>query len=600
MINNWRWLAWMLVFAIVTGCFANGRAVKAEGEGNISFSTGPFLSDSDSVVSFMTDGKGRLEGALGVGGPKVDQLSPRGRFYVTTEDALQGVTVTPTPEPTKEPTPTPEPTEEPTPTPEPTKEPTPTPEPTEEPTPTPEPTEEPTPTPELTEEPTATPELTEEPKPTPEPTEEPGKIEMVALKNQVSRVLHKETETTVEKGSYIKRADIAAVLAAEVKDAQGQVLYHVEPDIKGSQGSLVICVSEESYKEAGTDKKENLHMWYQQDGQDSGIYYLGRFDTQWEFRITYNADKGIMPAQYPKQFTAGKGLPEAYMPVPVKEGYLFGGWYSGRTRYAGIAASASEDLKLTAKWYAITLSCGSGNGYVAMGETLSLNAAVDDSIKKDCRFVWNHAGEEHTGAKVSFAVSETGEQTYRCTVSYGVYSQTAQITVYSYNSNISIILNKKKGTADIFGRETPLEAISLVRKADRKYITVNKDGTIKAKKYVKSSQISLQVNGQTLRVTVRVQLPTPKVKVKKGKVTAYAIGRYRRFKLVYSNIKGASKVAAYYSKKKNGKYRKGGKSMNKRHGASVSIPAGSKYYIKIAAFYGKVKSPQSEIVRLKG
>lgn len=59
--------------------------------------------------------------------------------------------VSPTPEPTEEPTetPTPEPTEEPTP--EPTEEPTeePTPEPTEEPTeaPTPEPTEEPTPVP---------------------------------------------------------------------------------------------------------------------------------------------------------------------------------------------------------------------------------------------------------------------------------------------------------------------------------------------------------------------------------------------------------------------------------------------------------------------
>lgn len=81
-------------------------------------------------------------------------------------DALRG-TITPGVTRTPLPSITPEPTSEPEPSSEPTKEPTPTSEPTKEPEPSPEPTKEPTPLP--------TPEPTKEPEPSPTPTNVPTK-----------------------------------------------------------------------------------------------------------------------------------------------------------------------------------------------------------------------------------------------------------------------------------------------------------------------------------------------------------------------------------------------------------------------------------------
>lgn len=167
---------------------------------------------------------------------------------------------------------------------------------------------------------------------------------------------------------------------------------------------------------------------------------------------------------------------------------------------------------------------------------------------------------------------------------------------------------KLYGTIDskaIFGKKVSLESISIEKKY-RKFFKINKKkGTIKAKKYVKKCKAVLKVKGKeniliSITIQIQVKLPKPKIELKRGKVTSYAVGKYRRFKLVYKNIKSADRIVSYYSKKKNKGYKKGGKNQNRKKGASVSIRKGSIYYFKVVAYYGKAKSPQSIVVTLKG
>ena len=133
-------------------------------------------------------------------------------FYSTVEQVTIYVTPTPepSPEPTEEPTPTPEadPTEEPTPTP--------TPESTEEPTPTPTAT----PTPETTEEPTPTPTPTPTPEPTeaPTPTPTPAPIPTVVNQPVYRAVVRVNTYLNLREGPSTSSRSLAALRnGADVK-----------------------------------------------------------------------------------------------------------------------------------------------------------------------------------------------------------------------------------------------------------------------------------------------------------------------------------------------------------------------------------------------
>ena len=64
-------------------------------------------------------------------------------------------------------------------------------------------------------------------------------------------------------------------------------------------------------------------------------------------KITFNADGGQV-VNAPTEYVEGIGIDT--LPVAVKEGYIFLGWYNGDKKYELISESEKEDIILTAKW----------------------------------------------------------------------------------------------------------------------------------------------------------------------------------------------------------------------------------------------------------
>ncbi len=390
-----------------------------------------------------------------------------------------------------------------------------------------------------------------------------------------------------------------------------KVKYKVTFDTQGGnpvEGLVIEVEGGEKVEkpDAPTREWHSFKGWYTKEGSefdfgkaienDVTIYAKWeKVSQKVEYTITYDPEGGSMPPNYIKQYETGKGLEEKAMPVPSREGYLFGGWYSDKGRLTGIPLSMAENLKLKAKWYAVSITCDQNRKYVAKGTVLTLGVEIDSSIKEQCKFIWSNGRSEKEGATVVYEVEGVGVQNYVCKVIYGSYSHSTEITFNGYKEKVDITLYKTKSTKDIFGKKVPLETLAFAKnkKKNKKYLTLNKKkGTIKVKKYVKSVKLTLKVEGQKIMVTVSVKLPKPKINIKKIKNIYRG---YDSYKLTYSNIKGADRIVLYYSRKKNKGYKKGGKRQNSKKGVKVSIPKSSKYkyYYKVVAYYGKTKSPQS-------
>lgn len=139
-----------------------------------------------------------------------------------------------------------------------------------------------------------------------------------------------------------------------------------------------------------------------------------------------------------------------------------------------------------------------------------------------------------------------------------------------------------------------------IEKKYTKHVKINqKKGTMEGKKYFKKAKVTLTINGKKVDVTVKTVIPAPKIKPKKKGLTAYVVGVYLRYKLNYTYLKGATKVVAEYSSKKNRGFKKCGSAQNKLKGASASVRKGTKLYLRVTVYYGKVKSPVSGVVLLK-
>lgn len=236
------------------------------------------------------------------------------------------------------------------------------------------------------------------------------------------------------------------------------------------------------------------------------------------YTITLNANGGIL-SQKKITFTADQ-MSKVKLPTPKKKGFLFIGWYQGKTRVSQI--TKANNISLKAQW-------------------------IKSTIK------------------------------------------------LTYQSTIKCV-SKLKLSSDV-----KLEKIKIEKKY-KKYITVNKKKmTMKGTKYVKKAVATVTIDGEEFKVTVKMKLPKPKVKiVKSGKPIAYAIGIYRTFKLSYKYAHGAKKAVAEYSSKEKKGYKKCGQVLNKLNGGSASVRKGTKIYMRVTIYYGKKASKTSEPICLKG
>lgn len=141
-----------------------------------------------------------------------------------------------------------------------------------------------------------------------------------------------------------------------------------------------------------------------------------------------------------------------------------------------------------------------------------------------------------------------------------------------------------------------------IEKKYTKHVKINpKKGTMEGKKYFKKAKVTLTINGKKVDVTVKRLSPKPKVKiVKAGKRIPYVIGIYRTFKLSYKYESGATRAVAEYSYKKKRGFKKCVKALNTLKGGSVSVKKGRTVYFRVTIYYGKWKSPKSELTVLKG
>lgn len=98
-----------------------------------------------------------------------------------------------------------------------------------------------------------------------------------------------------------------------------------------------------------------------------------------------------------------------------------------------------------------------------------------------------------------------------------------------------------------------------------------------------------------------MKLPEAKIKIKKaGKRRRYVIGVYRTYELAYAYKPGATGAVAEYSYKKEGKYKKCVKALNRLKGGSVSVKKGRTVYMRVKIYYGKNDYSKSKPKPLKG
>lgn len=144
-----------------------------------------------------------------------------------------------------------------------------------------------------------------------------------------------------------------------------------------------------------------------------------------------------------------------------------------------------------------------------------------------------------------------------------------------------------------------------IEKKYKKFVRINnKKKTLKGKKkkYFKKAKLTLKIDGKNVEgVVLKMKLPEAKIKIKKaGKRRRYVIGVYRTYELAYAYKPGATGAVAEYSYKKEGKYKKCVKALNRLKGGSVSVKKGRTVYMRVKIYYGKNDYSKSKPKPLKG
>lgn len=232
---------------------------------------------------------------------------------------------------------------------------------------------------------------------------------------------------------------------------------------------------------------------------------------------------------------------------------------------------------------------------------LKLQIIVENADKSVLQYQWYCNGKKVDGDSdtLSIKVSKKGTMTYTCDIYNKATKETKKAAgswkITGYNAKVSITFKKTKKIKDIFGKELKLSKITVPKKAKKALAVDAKKGTIKVKKYCKNVKVTLVTkDGKSIEIAVSTVYPRPKVQViADKKLTTYIEGKYRLNKLKAKNVKGASKVVFEFSKKKN----KGYKKTSLRN---VNVKQGTSYFIRIIAYYGKVKTPYSKPVKIKG
>lgn len=238
--------------------------------------------------------------------------------------------------------------------------------------------------------------------------------------------------------------------------------------------------------------------------------------------------------------------------------------------------------------------------YTAVGQTVNFKVDVQKSSEVSLEYQWYCDGQRISGstAELSVKVLKKGRHEYTCDVLYKASGKqikdAGKWSIIGYDTKVTVLYKKTAYIKKIFGNAGAVSKISLFKK-NKKKITVNaKKGTIKVKQYCKNVKMILTMdNGQVITVVISTSYPMPKLKAKKGALKSYVEGKYRTFYMKVSNVKGASKVRFQYSRKKNKGYK--GTKMKK-----FLVKKGSVYYIRAVAYYGKIRSPYSKAVKIKG
>lgn len=156
--------------------------------------------------------------------------------------------------------------------------------------------------------------------------------------------------------------------------------------------------------------------WYYQDGRkfsstdkmpDKDIKLTAKW-RGFEYMILFDAKKGTMPGEDTMYASCGDKIGK--LPVPVRKGYEFTGWYTksnGKgTRYTADSEMPEKDLTLYAGWkkitqYATAVKFNAKSVTVGVGESVALNAVTTPVLTLD-KLTWSS-----TNTKIA-AVSDKG------------------------------------------------------------------------------------------------------------------------------------------------------------------------------------------------
>lgn len=156
--------------------------------------------------------------------------------------------------------------------------------------------------------------------------------------------------------------------------------------------------------------------WYYQDGRkfsstdkmpDKDIMLTAKW-RGFEYMILFDAKKGTMPGEDTMYASCGDKIGK--LPVPVRKGYEFTGWYTksnGKgTKYTADSEMPEKDLTLYAGWkkitqYATAVKFNAKSVTVGVGESVALNAVTTPVLTLD-KLTWSS-----TNTKVA-TVSEKG------------------------------------------------------------------------------------------------------------------------------------------------------------------------------------------------
>lgn len=156
--------------------------------------------------------------------------------------------------------------------------------------------------------------------------------------------------------------------------------------------------------------------WYYQDGKkfsstdkmpDKDIKLTAKW-RGFEYMILFDAKKGTMPGEDTMYASCGDKIGK--LPVPVRKGYEFTGWYTksnGKgTKYTADSEMPEKDLTLYAGWkkitqYATAVKFNAKSVTVGVGESVALNAVTTPVLTLD-KLTWSS-----TNTKVA-TVSDKG------------------------------------------------------------------------------------------------------------------------------------------------------------------------------------------------